>query len=132
MENRMSINQGFGRPRKNVALVDGDPTVRRARQLLLRSEHYEVLSYASCAALLAEPQAHNDACIVVDVGMRDGDGLAFLRAMRTSGWHGRAILLDGVDQDGALAREAGRNGDMVFAASISDRSLLAAIAGSFH
>lgn len=127
----MSINQGLGQLRKRVALVDGDASVRHARQLMLRSEHYEVHSYASCDALLAEPKAHANACIIVDVGMRDGDGLTFLRAMRQSGWLGKAILLDGIDHDGQLAREADCNGDKIFASSISDRSLLAAVAGSF-
>lgn len=113
-----------------VSLVDGDSGVRHARQLMLRSEKYNVRSYPTCAALLADPRSRDYPCIVVDVEMREVDGLGLLRQMRASGWHGNAILLDGLDLDGALAREAEQTGDEVFDRHIGDRSLIAAIAAS--
>lgn len=120
--------------RKGVALVDGNPVVRRQRQrqrqLLLWSEAYDVRSYATSAALLADVRANMQARIVVDVGMREGDGLSFLRAMRASAWRGRAML-DGADPDGSMDREAGRNGDQLRESKIADRSLLMAIDPSF-
>ncbi len=116
--------------RVSVSLVDGDADVRHARQLMLRSENYEVSSYASCAGLLADPTSRSDACIVVDVNMRDGDGLTFLREMRASGWHGQAILLDGDDPTGELAREASLHGDQVHDRDIGDRQLAMAVAAS--
>ena len=116
--------------RVSVSLVDGDADVRHARQLMLRSENYDVTSYASCAGLLADPRSRGDACIVVDVKMRDGDGLTFLREMRASGWHGQAILLDGEDLTGKLAREASLHGDQVHHRDIGDRQLALAVAAS--
>ncbi len=113
--------------RAGVSLVDGDPDVRHARQLMLRSENYDVSSYTTCAGLLADPASRSDACIVVDVSMRDGDGLTFLREMRASGWHGRAILLDGEDPTGKLAREASLHGDQVHDRDIGDRQLARAV-----
>lgn len=114
----------------SVSLVDGDTAVRHARQLLLRSENYDVRSYPTCAALLADPMSRNSSCIVIDIDTRDGDGPAVLRQMRASGWRGRAILLDGADPEGVIAEEAGRHGDQVFGRTIGDRPLLTAIAAS--
>lgn len=113
-----------------VSLVDGDSGIRHARQIMLRSEKYDVRSYPTCAALLADPRSRDYACIVVDVKMQEVDGLGVLRQMRASGWHGNAILLDGLDLDGELAREAKQHGDEVFDRHIGDRPLVAAIAAS--
>jgi len=40
-----------------VSLVDGESSVRRGRQLMLRSEGYAVRSYPTCAAILADSQS---------------------------------------------------------------------------
>lgn len=113
-----------------VSLVDGDSKIRHARQIMLRSENYEVRSYPTCAALLADPRSRDFPCIVVDVDLQEVDGLGLLRQMRASGWRGRAIVLDGAAPDGALVREADRNGDKVVERDIGDRPLVAAIAAS--
>lgn len=76
-----------------IALVDGDPTLRRARQLMLRSERFEVRAYPTCAALLADPLALHSACVVADAEMSDLSGLQLLTAMREAGWEGSAVLL---------------------------------------
>jgi len=113
-----------------VSLVDGDSKIRHARQIMLRSENYDVRSYPTCAALLADPRSRDFPCIVVDVDLQEVDGLGLLRQMRASGWRGKAIVLDGTDPDGALVREADRNGDRVLKRDIGDRPLVAAIAAS--
>lgn len=113
-----------------VSLVDGDSTIRHARQLMLRSEDYDVRSYATCAALLADPRSRDYPCIILDLEMEDVDGLALLREMRGSGWRGKAILLDGLDPGSAMLIEAERHGDTLFARNIGNRALLAAIASS--
>jgi FixJ family two-component response regulator len=110
-----------------VSLVDGDATVRHARQIMLRSENYDVRAYATCAALLADPGSRDYPCIVADVSMNGVSGIDMLREMRATGWRGKGILLDDADADGALAREAERHGDKVLASDIGDRSLTAAI-----
>jgi FixJ family two-component response regulator len=113
-----------------VSLVDGDAAVRHARQLLLRSEGYVVRSYATCAALLADPQSRAYDCIILDVEMQGIDGPALLREMRASGWHGNALLLGGVAPGSAMLIEAERHGDTVLKRDIGDRTLLTAIAAS--
>lgn len=113
-----------------VSLVDGNPVVRRARQLMLRSENYDVRSYATCAALLSDMRSRDYCCIVLDVEMDDVDGIDLLAKMRASGWQGRAILLDGLEPGADVVREAARHGDLIQPRSIGDGSLLVAIAAS--
>ncbi|WP_052216198.1 response regulator [Sphingomonas sp. ERG5] len=113
-----------------VSLVDGDAAIRHARQLMLRSENYDVRSYPTSTALLADPRSRDYPCIVIDIEMRESDGLDVLRQMRASGWRGKAILLDGEDPAGDVAKEAKLHGDRVFERTIGDRPLVAAIAAS--
>ena len=79
--------------RSSIALVDGDPAMRRARQLMFRAEGYGVQAYPTCAALLADPLAMTSACLVADVDMADVGGVELVEAMRRADWHGSAILL---------------------------------------
>lgn len=118
-----------------ISLVDGDPAIRRARQIMLLSERYDVRSYATSAALLADPRSRDFPCIVVDIEGHDGrdpddDGTDMLRAMRASGWRGKAILLDGTAPPPALIHAAERQGDRILDRGTGDASLLTAIAAS--
>lgn len=112
-----------------VSLVDGNSAVRHARQLMLRSEKYDVRSYPTCAALLADPQSRDYPCIILDLET-EADGVNILRQMRASGWRGKALLLDDPDRDGEFLREAEQHGDKVLPRGIGDRTLLTAIAAS--
>ncbi|TCP66603.1 response regulator [Sphingomonas sp. PP-CE-1G-424] len=113
-----------------VSLVDGDPAIRRARQIMLLSEHYDVRSYATGAALLADPRSRDVPCIVVDVEGPESTGMATLQAMRASGWRGKAILLDGTAPPPALIHAAERYGDRILDRTAGDAPLLTAIAAS--
>ena len=115
-----------------VSLVDGNPVIRHARQIMLRSENYDVRSYATCAALLADMRSRDYPCIVLDVEMEDIDGIDLLARMRASGWQGRAILLDGSEPGEPLVQQALRNGDRIENRSIGDAALLGAIAASLR
>ena len=110
-----------------VSLVDGDATVRHARQIMLRSENYDVRSYATCSALLADPRSRDFPCIVLDIELNDDEGVTLLREMRATGWRGHAILLDGQDPNGEYVREAAKHGDRVMERTVGDSSLIAAI-----
>lgn len=113
-----------------ISLVDGNPAVRHARQLMLRSEDYEVRSYATCAALLADPRSRDYPCIILDFEMEHIDGVDLLRQMRASGWQGSALLLDGLTPGDPLLLEAELNGDTVLPRGVGDQALLEAIAGT--
>lgn len=77
----------------SLSLVDGDPTIRHARQLMFRAEAFNVRAYPNCAALIADPAALGSDCVIADVDMGAISGLQLLHAMREKGWHGAAILL---------------------------------------
>ena len=119
-------------PLIGVSLVDGDPAVRHARQLLLRSENYDVRSYATCAALLADPRSRDYPCMILDLEMEFIDGLDLLRKMRASGWRGKALLLDGLTPGNPILKEAESHGDAVLPRNIGDHALLLAIAASIN
>ncbi|MEO5867807.1 MAG: response regulator [Sphingomonas sp.] len=124
-QNRSTSSEAVG-----VSLVDGDPVVRHERQLMLRSRNFDVRAYETCAALLADPRSRDFACIVVDIDMKTCEGPELLRRMRASGWHGKAILLDGDTPDSATVREAAEHGDRILQRSLGDQSLVAAISAS--
>ena len=111
-----------------VSLVDGDPAIRRARQIMLLSERYDVRSYATGAALFADLRSRDVQCIVVDIAGIGGTDT--LNAMRASGWRGKAILLDGDIPQPALVHAAERHGDRILDRATGDASLLTAIAAS--
>lgn len=123
----ISTPEGIG-----VSLVDGDPAVRHARQLMLRSEKYDVRSYATCGALLADPRSQDCPCIILDVEMEDIDGLDLLRKMRATGWRGKALMLAGPHPESRMLQEAERHGDQILERTVGDRALLTAIAGSIN
>ena len=114
--------QGFG-----ISLVDGDAGVRHARQIMLRSRDYDVRSYATCAAVLADSRSRDYPCIVLDVEMETGNGMTLLREMRATGWRGKAILLDGDSPESELLQHVERHGDTILDRKIGDGALIAAI-----
>jgi FixJ family two-component response regulator len=118
--------------RTGVSLVDGDATVRRNRQLMLRAENFDVRSYATGAALIADPLARATACLVVDVDMPGLGGPDLVRSLRLRGWRGRAILLRSVDASDGVARDAERDGDTILLKTVADRPLLDAIRAALH
>lgn len=118
-------------PLKNecISLVDGDAAVRHARQLLLRSRHYDVRSYATSVALLADQRSRECSCVVLDTRLNgNSDGLALLQELRSTGWTGHAILLDGDDLKPEYVLEVERQGDRIMARNVGDETLFAAIA----
>ena len=113
-----------------VSLVNGEPSVRHGRQIMLRSENYHVRSYATCAALLTDQRSRDCPCIVLDVEMETDDGMSLLRQMRATGWRGKAVLLYRNQPASELQEEVERQGDTLLARTIPNRLLVAAIAAS--
>ena len=92
-----------------ILLVEDEPAVRRALQLVLQGSGFSVRSQASSAAALGDPLALQAAAIVADYRLPDGDGLNLLRGLRQRGFAGPAILITayGSPDLAASAREAG-------------------------
>lgn len=88
-----TIPSETGDKRYKVLVTDDDPGIRRSLQFLLRAKGYVPLSYSSATALLADPGSLCADCMIADYDMPDLDGLRLLRAIRTKGWNGPAILI---------------------------------------
>ncbi|MBP2275013.1 MULTISPECIES: response regulator [Sphingomonas] len=115
------------RTNPQIALVDGDPAVRHARQLLLRAEGFNVRAYASAPSLLADPLARASACILAEVAMPEIGGVEVLRSLRRMGWAGGAILLADAPTE-LLAAEAKALGFVLLVPrDLPDRTLIEAI-----
>lgn len=79
-----------------LLLVEDDAAVRRALQLLLRARGYDVRAYAAGSALLADLDAQRQAVVLIaDMKMPEVDGVTLLRALRSGGWQGPALLITG-------------------------------------
>ncbi len=82
--------------RKNspqLLLIDEDASVRRDLQLMLQGKGYQVLSFASASAALADPASVAITHVVVDYSMPCCDGIESLRTLQSRGWHGVAVLI---------------------------------------
>ncbi len=110
-----------------IALIDGNATVRRERQLMLRSEHFDVRAYATCASALADADLCAGACLIVEDAMPASAGAAVVHAMRSRGWHGTAILLGGAAGADTGVGASARNRDVRLPAGLPDRALVDAV-----
>ncbi|BBC73917.1 response regulator [Altererythrobacter sp. B11] len=81
--------------RMRILLVEDDSAVRRALQLLLTGEGYEVRSYLSGDNLERDPEALAADCLVCDLLLPQGDAIDLLGRLRAAGWDGAAILVSG-------------------------------------
>lgn len=103
-----------GRPR--LLLIEADAIFRRALQLLLQAEGFDVRAFAAAAPALAGSGMPVAAVLVVGFRLPDMAGMEVLRRLQGRGWQGRAVLLAPVPAEG-LAQEAKAAG---FAAVLSE------------
>ena len=68
-----------------VAVIDDDPSVRRALSRLLRSVGYRVETYASSRGFLEGGDHLRPACLVLDVRMPGQNGLDLQEVLTTAG-----------------------------------------------
>jgi len=92
-----------------LLLVEDDPGVRRSLQLILQGSGFEVRSYGTVAASVADPNLAQADGMIADYRLPDGDGLSLLRALYAAGFRGQAILITafGTPQLEEQARAAG-------------------------
>ena len=80
---------------ETVCVVDDDPEVRKALGRLLRGAGFEVKSFESAEAFLAESGASAAACLVLDVNLPDLDGLGLQRRLAETGRSCPIVFLTG-------------------------------------
>jgi FixJ family two-component response regulator len=110
-----------------VFLVDDDAGVLKALSRLLKARGYEILSFTSPQAFLADHDASVPGCAVLDVSMPDLDGLSLQRALSAGGSQRPVIFLTG-NGDIPTSVRAMRAGAIDFLTKpVNDSDLLAAI-----
>ena len=78
-----------------VAVVDDDPSVRRALTRLLRSVGVPAFGHASGPEFLESRELHNVDCLVLDVHMPGLSGLEVLDAVRVASSKLPVVLMTG-------------------------------------
>jgi len=114
--------------RPTILLVEDEPAVRRSVQLVLQGSGFAVRSYASGAALLADPNTARAAGMVADYRLPDSNGLAVLRDARAAGFAGWAILITAYPSRELAAQARTEGYAHIFAKPLADRVLRDAVA----
>jgi two-component system response regulator FixJ len=76
-----------------IVIVEDDSAVRDSLLFALRAEGLTCVEFASAAPLLEGADLPLHACLLVDYGLPDLDGLALIAALRRRGMMQPAILL---------------------------------------
>jgi len=123
------MTQGSRAQRRSIILVvEDDPAVRRSLQLILQGGGFEVRSYATGAALLADPNIANAKAVVVDYRLPDSDGLRVLRGLYAAGFRGSAMLITGFGTPELELRARAAGFARVLEKPLADRLLREAMA----
>jgi two-component system KDP operon response regulator KdpE len=67
----------MGRPK--ILIVDDDPDLRRAMKIRLRANHYDTVQASGVHSAIAMAQKERPSLIILDLGLRAGDGFAVLK-----------------------------------------------------
>jgi FixJ family two-component response regulator len=78
-----------------VVVVDDDEWICRALQRVLTTAGYRARTFTSARAYLAEQDAMEPACLILDIMIPDLDGLTTLRESRSTGAEIPAIFITG-------------------------------------
>ena len=92
-----------------ISIVDDDDSLRNSLDDLIRSVGFRAQGFASAEAFLSSNQAHDTACLILDVRMPGMSGLELQRQMLASNWRIPIIFITSHADDDARARalEAG-------------------------
>lgn len=117
---------------KIVHVIDDDAAVRDAVGLFLRTEGYEVHTYASAPAFLKTAAPHCEGCVVTDVRMPEMNGIDLIAKMKEDRIAIPVVVLT-AHADVPLAVEAMKLGAVdLLEKPFEDDALLAAVAAAFE
>jgi len=112
-----------------VLLIEDDEAVRRSLQLLLHWRGYDVRSFASAGPVLDSDGVGEIDVLVTDYRLPDGDGIGVLRALRRSGWNGKAILITAFPSTTLTESAQAIGFDAVLEKPLRQHELVGALAG---
>jgi FixJ family two-component response regulator len=113
-----------------VAVVDDEPSVRRAIQRLIRSAGMEVESFPSGAEFLAALRDGGPDCVVLDLHMPQVTGFEVQARLAQLGARVPVVIITGHDTPEARARAAAAGASAYLLKPVDDRTLLDAIAAA--
>jgi FixJ family two-component response regulator len=87
-----------------IAIVDDDDALRNSLDNLLRSVGFRVQGFSSAEAFLQANQAHETACLILDVRMAGMNGLELQRQLVAANWRIPIIFVTAYADDDARER----------------------------
>lgn len=122
------VSGALGEQRPRILIIEDDAPVRRAMQLLLHAQGFEVRAHASGSTLLADAAREPPDCLVADYLLGDTNGIDLLHALRAQGWDGPAILVSAFASGGLKARALAAGFTQVFEKPLRERALVEVVA----
>ena len=83
--------------RNLVVVVDDDPAILNAVKRLLRQHGYDSLLFQSAEAFNSHVDFDNVACVIFDINLKDGSGIALRRRLKAAGISVPVIYISGND-----------------------------------
>ncbi len=110
-----------------VYLVDDDPNLLLALSRLLRASGYEVRSYSSAGAFLADHDLVAPGCLVLDISLPDMDGIALQRELSANGPSRPIVFLTGFGDIPTSVRAMRAGAEDFLQKPVDERDLLDAV-----
>src|ERR1043166_1408400 len=87
-----------------VAVVDDDPSVRKALARLLSAVGHRPVLFASAAEFLSTAATNKAACVLIDINLGAMSGLDLGRELSLAGFHFPIIFMSSMDDDSIRER----------------------------
>jgi DNA-binding response OmpR family regulator len=112
---------------KQIVLVEDDPILGRALVLTLETAGYQVQWYESLGGFSNRSDFSNFDLFILDVGLPDGNGITFLRDLRSHAFKVPAILLTARDHVDSVVDGLGAGANDYIKKPFDNKELLARI-----
>jgi len=111
-------------PTTLIHIVDDDPSVRKALEMLLISAGFDVMGYASAENFIESEIREENACLIIDFMMKGINGLELQQILAERGSKLPVIFLTAFDskESRIKAKQAGAVG--YFQKPVDDQALL--------
>src|SRR3981081_1861654 len=97
---RSDRNQRTNLPNRNAAFaVDDDPSMLRGVKRLLREHGFQAVLFDSAQALQNHGDFDDACCIILDINLSAGSGIALRNQLKATGIFLPAIFITGNDND---------------------------------
>ena len=96
-------------PTRLICILEDNPDMRKAMLSVLGHENWQVTTYPSAEAFVADETTGDDRCLIMDTNLPGMSGLALIEKLRAEGDSLPAILITGAG-DIAMAVQAMRSG----------------------